>query len=202
MSRIATYRIVIIEPSVIVRAGIRELLEECPEFKVKYSFPDLVSFREEPGAAEADMVLLNPLLVDFHRQFAVRSVFPDYAEAAFVAVLYSYVDPETIESFDGFIDIYDDARQLEKKLKKILAGRQGAHTYTGENADLSEREKEILVSVAQGLTNKEIADRHHISVHTVISHRKNIARKTGIKTVSGLTMYAVVNNLISREDFI
>ncbi len=62
--------------------------------------------------------------------------------------------------------------------------------------DLSAREKEILVSVAKGLLNKEIADRHNISINTVITHRKNITRKTGIKTVPGLTVYAILNNLI------
>ena len=66
----------------------------------------------------------------------------------------------------------------------------------GERQELSDREKEILVSVAQGLLNKEIADKHHISINTVITHRKNITRKTGIKTVPGLTVYAILNNLI------
>ena len=65
-----------------------------------------------------------------------------------------------------------------------------------ERRELSDREKEILVSVAQGLLNKEIADKHHISINTVITHRKNITRKTGIKTVPGLTVYAILNNLI------
>lgn len=67
----------------------------------------------------------------------------------------------------------------------------------GDNQiELSDREKEILVSVASGLINKEIADKHNISVNTVITHRKNISRKTGIKTVAGLTVYAILNNLI------
>lgn len=66
----------------------------------------------------------------------------------------------------------------------------------GSREELSDREKEILVSVAQGLINKEIADKHNISINTVITHRKNIARKTGIKTVAGLTVYAILNNLI------
>ena len=61
---------------------------------------------------------------------------------------------------------------------------------------LSVREKEILVSVARGLLNKEIADKHNISINTVITHRKNITRKIGIKTVAGLTAYAILNNLI------
>ena len=65
-----------------------------------------------------------------------------------------------------------------------------------ERQELTGREKEILVSVAQGLLNKEIADKHNISINTVITHRKNITRKTGIKTVPGLTVYAILNNLI------
>ena len=68
------------------------------------------------------------------------------------------------------------------------------------NYELSERENEILAAVAKGLTNKEIADALNISVHTVISHRKNITRKTGIKTVSGLTVYALLNNLIDQSE--
>lgn len=65
-----------------------------------------------------------------------------------------------------------------------------------QSAELSDREKEILVSVAKGKINKEIADEHHISINTVITHRKNITRKTGIKTVAGLTVYAILNDLI------
>lgn len=66
----------------------------------------------------------------------------------------------------------------------------------GEGGELSAREKEILVAVAKGMLNKEIADLYNISIYTVISHRKNITRKTGIKTVAGLTVYALLNNLI------
>ncbi len=49
------------------------------------------------------------------------------------------------------------------------------------------------------MLNKEIADRYNISIYTVISHRKNITRKTGIKTVAGLTVYALLNNLIDMH---
>lgn len=69
----------------------------------------------------------------------------------------------------------------------------------GEGGELSAREKEILVAVARGMLNKEIADLYNISIYTVISHRKNITRKTGIKTVAGLTVYALLNNLIDMN---
>lgn len=67
---------------------------------------------------------------------------------------------------------------------------------TTEGEELSAREKEILVAVAKGMLNKEIADQYNISIYTVITHRKNITRKTGIKTVAGLTVYALLNNLL------
>ena len=70
----------------------------------------------------------------------------------------------------------------------------------GQNSDgneaLGEREKEVIVSLVQGMTNKEIADHLCISINTVITHRRNIARKLQIHSVAGLTIYAIVNNLV------
>lgn len=76
----------------------------------------------------------------------------------------------------------------------------GGSSRTTDSAGLSERERETLAAVARGMSNKQIADSLFISPHTVISHRKNIVRKTGIKTVSGLTLYALLNGLISQDD--
>lgn len=65
---------------------------------------------------------------------------------------------------------------------------------------LSEREIDVLKAVATGYANKEIADKLFISINTVITHRKNITDKLGVKTIAGLTVYAIMNNLISPED--
>ena len=70
-----------------------------------------------------------------------------------------------------------------------------------ERNSLSDREKEVLVLVAKGLLNKEIADKLNISINTVITHRKNITRKTGIKTTPGLTVYAILNDLVDINSF-
>ena len=71
-----------------------------------------------------------------------------------------------------------------------------------EDVELSKRETDVLIAIAKGMMNKEIADQMNLSVHTVISHRKNITRKTGIKSVSGLTVYALLNNLIDENELI
>ena len=73
-------------------------------------------------------------------------------------------------------------------------------TTSQENIELSNREIDVLVSVAKGMTNKEISDLLSISVHTVITHRKNIVKKTGIKSVAGLTVYALLNNLVEESE--
>ena len=66
-------------------------------------------------------------------------------------------------------------------------------------ATRSQRETEVLRLVASGCINKEIAHRLNISINTVLTHRKNITAKLGIKSVSGLTFYAMMNGLIAPQ---
>ena len=66
-----------------------------------------------------------------------------------------------------------------------------------QNSDaLSDREKDVIISLVQGMSNKEIADHLCISTNTVITHRRNIARKLQIHSPAGLTIYAIVNGLV------
>lgn len=68
---------------------------------------------------------------------------------------------------------------------------------TAQNPDaLSDREKDVIISLVQGMSNKEIADHLCISINTVITHRRNIARKLQIHSPAGLTIYAIVNGLV------
>lgn len=75
--------------------------------------------------------------------------------------------------------------------------RQLASNATGEA--LSDRERDVLIQVVKGLSNKEIADVLCISMHTVVSHRKHITRKLNIHSTAGLTIYAIVNKLIDLD---
>jgi DNA-binding CsgD family transcriptional regulator len=87
----------------------------------------------------------------------------------------------------------------EEELTEQIAALLDASVHQENSDGLTVRETEVLTLVAQGLLNKEIAEQLGISLHTVISHRKNIASKLGIKTVSGFTMYAAMNGLISMN---
>ena len=90
-------------------------------------------------------------------------------------------------------------RMLEKRLnqKDVTLNIKKMIGPTGEAEEqLSDREKEILVCLVQGMSNKEIANHLYISLNTVITHRRNIARKLQIHSVAGLTIYAIVNKLV------
>ena len=112
---------------------------------------------------------------------------------------------EIIQGMDGFdvVARLDTPESLPKQ-KVIAKMKQFAQDNDKqektEDVELSKREIDVLVAVAKGMMNKEIADQMNISIHTVISHRKNITRKTGIKSVSGLTVYALLNNLIDENE--
>lgn len=90
----------------------------------------------------------------------------------------------------------EDVNTLEVKAPE----RSGGSLSDIPDTLLSEREREIIAEVARGLTNKEIADKLFISVFTVTTHRKNISRKLGIKTIAGLTAYALMNGYIKESD--
>ena len=112
----------------------------------------------------------------------------------------------------GILNIEDAIRRhtvVEEKVLLPLAellekGREKIETLKEEEDKdenvLSEREKEIVKEIARGLTNKEIADKLFISVFTVTTHRKNITQKLGIKTIAGLTVYALMNGLLTPEE--
>ena len=107
-------------------------------------------------------------------------------------------DEELLRQFDGVINIYDSYQQIHRKMQSALE-QEPSNPYS-DSHDLSERERDVLILVARGKANKEIADELNISIHTVMSHRKNITHKTGIKSVAGLTVYALLNNLLDQND--
>lgn len=89
---------------------------------------------------------------------------------------------------------------LVNKNSSEKGGTNNPESEAEHASSLSEREKDIVAEVAKGLTNKEIADKLNLSIHTVTTHRKNISRKTGINSISGITVYAIINKLVDLND--
>lgn len=191
-------KVLLIVPSKIVARGIEAVLSELGEFRVEGILTDLSHASQmRLRNIDADVIILDPVVFDFVSRSSVRSHISEYSDAAVVGLQTIPLDEEQKKQYDALIGLNDDPVLIVRKLRESLESRQD-NTET-EEYDLSAREKEILVCVAKGMLNKEIADVCNLSIHTVITHRKNITRKTGIKTVAGLTVYALLNNLIDSS---
>lgn len=197
MTSLKRIKVVLITPSAIISEGLRRMFEEKKRIEF-YSFSDIELFTEKRSKIHPDMVLLDPIVIDYSKKNTIKTSL--IKDIPLLAIVYTLYDSQVLSQFDDVIHIYDAAPTILKKIEET-ANSENNPKHKNEQPELSEREKDILVSIAQGLTNKEIADKHHISIHTAISHRKNITRKTGIKSVSGLTVYALLNNLIKESDF-
>jgi DNA-binding NarL/FixJ family response regulator len=120
-------------------------------------------------------------------------------ETRICGLLHTGTDAAREALFDKALFDYDTADELRRKIESLLAVPEPDEVRSASE-DLTEREKEVLVELVKGYTNKEIGENLNLSVHTVISHRKNITRKLDIKSSSGLTIYAIMNRLISIDE--
>lgn len=194
------YRVVIIEPSIIISRGLKNILENHQNIILIENLKDSKSFFQKLLQLSPDIIILNPNIFGLNKRFKINSLFKEIGNFKLIGINYEFINEEIKSNFHGIIDIYDNPQKI---LNTILSSIEiERKSEKNEKSELSDREKEILISLAKGLQNKEIADKHNISIHTVISHRKNISKKTGIKSVSGLTIYALFNNLISKNEFI
>ena len=195
MTSSKTYRIVIVEPYSIIAQGLRLMIDDIKGFEVSAIIADS-HYMERITTFRPDIVVINPTVLDMKKRGEIDELAAKVPQAALAALVYQFVDPEILQCFKTTIDISDSREKIAVKLRQLL----DADEPSTESTELSEREKEILVAVAKGYTNKSIAEQYHLSIHTVITHRKNLTRKTGIKSVSGLTVYAILNNLIDIND--
>lgn len=191
-------RIIICEASEIITMGLYEIIQGISGCDVvaRVDTPDQLT--EKILSTDANMLIINTNLLGFTDRNLPQQLKKEYPQLTVIALMTTYVEPSTLKPYDGVIEINDT------KLKVINKMNQFAHDAEKQDktddVELSKREIDVLVAVAKGMMNKEIADQMNISIHTVISHRKNITRKTGIKSVSGLTVYALLNNLIDENE--
>lgn len=193
------HKVTIIEPSEIVSAGLKQLVEYGGNFHVTKIFKSIQDYSENLNG-NPDIILINPTALNIGDSNDLRNIITAKDNVAIVAICYLAYNEETFRNYDGCIGMFSTQEQIEKKLLSALKTSSDKEQDDNSN-ELSTRECEILTAVAKGKTNKEIADEFNISIHTVISHRKNISHKLGINSIAGLTIYAVMNKLLDVEDF-
>ncbi|MDD2279604.1 MAG: LuxR C-terminal-related transcriptional regulator [Bacteroidales bacterium] len=196
-------KFIVAEPVFLVRKGLVNVINELPnasvigELELTKSITKLVT-----GTSNyVDVLVISSDLLDETSQFSFKRLKTKHERVVIIVVTKDVKDiPIELKSFFSEIVLLSDSKStVHEKFKKILNSSNVAHVAHQVQV-LSEREAQILKDVALGLSNKEIADKNFISPHTVITHRKNITKKLGIKTVSGLTIYAILNKLIGIDE--
>ena len=193
-----TNRIIICEPSEIVANGLSETINGMAGFAVvqRIDTPDRLS--EKILSTDANILIVNPILLGYSERNLPSQLLKEHPHLTVIAMVTTYMEEQVLKQYNGIIELNDSKLKIINKLNQIV--QTDDKTEKNDDVELSKREIDVLVAVAKGMMNKEIADRMNISIHTVISHRKNITRKTGIKSVSGLTVYALLNNLIDETE--
>lgn len=183
------YRVAIVEPAAVVAEGIAAIVG-C-EGDVVGTVSTTAELESLLRSTEVDVIIASASL---HRDLEACVAIDDIPV---IGILTSLVEDDALRKFAATATIYTSAEELQRLVRRAVDA-PAEHNYA-ESHELSERECDVLILVAKGFTNKEIASELNISPHTVISHRKNIVHKTGIRSVAGLTVYAVLNNLIDSE---
>lgn len=198
MSRPKKQKILLIEPSEIIAEGFRAIVGKSPEFEITSTLPNPAFYNNI--SVKPDIIVINPTVINYDERFDIRSYFCSNNEnITIVALTSSNLEEGVMRQYDGCINIYDTAMRIIQKLQSAVEEAQ--QNPKNDHNELSSRERDILVAVAKGKTNKEIADEYNISIYTVISHRRNISRKLGINSIPGLTVYAIMNKLVDMSDF-
>ena len=191
-------RIIICEASEIITAGLYDFLQSMAGYDVVARIDNPEQLDEKILTCDANFVIINPILLGHADRDLPSQLVKEHPHLSIVALVTTYIEPYMLKPYDGVIEINDSKQKVINKMGQIV--KSSDKTEKNDDVELSKREIDVLVAVAKGMMNKEIADQMNLSIHTVISHRKNITRKTGIKSVSGLTVYALLNNLIDETE--
>jgi DNA-binding NarL/FixJ family response regulator len=190
--------ILIADPSPIIAEGLESILAKSglkPMISKAVSLDEIGLLHQKK---KVDIILISPVVIQNNlKQY--NNLRNRIGNSPWLGLVYAYYDQTVLSLFDAIITISDSPEMIISIINRIVSpSNQKESVLTPEI--ISEREIEVLKLLASGMANKEIADKLNISINTVITHRKNITQKTGIKTVSGLTIYAVVQKFISLEN--
>ena len=205
-------RIVLVDDHQIILDGLSMLLDQDPSFDVIASFSHPEKALAFLSVQEPDVLLTDYSLPDFNGLELIKKAKAIHP-AMKAALLSMHDEPAIVREaiklgVNGYLLKNIQQIELKEAIRKIYGGLiyvsaeittqliQQSNTYQNESA-LTERELEVLKLITKENSNRQIAEKMHISERTVETHRKNIFRKTSTTSLVGLVKYAFANNLIS-----
>lgn len=182
-------KVIIVHGSAIVRAGIADILRKTFKCSIE-SYSETQSLIGSVDSLSGSVLFVEDALAEDQQYQKIIGRISK--EKVFHIVDSVRNDAPTINGLNSIL-LNSTTDDIYEKVKQAFSQQE---VEKQETEGLSNREIEILKLVAHGHANKIIADKLCISTHTVMSHRKNLTEKLGIKSISGLTVYAIINNHI------
>ncbi len=189
-------RITIAESSEIIRRGLVAILKAIGTLQAEVNeVSDADQLKNSISWQRPDILVVNPSMLSVLPLQQIKKEAAD-TDMKCIALQSSLADSSVTRSFDEVFSIYDTGEQISDKLSRLM----GKTDVDKRHESLSQREKEVIVCVVKGMTNKQIADKLCLSAHTVVTHRRNISAKLDIHSTAGLTIYAIVNKLVELDE--
>lgn len=199
MHTMSISKAIIISDSEILTKGILACLLEIKEHRLQvsaYTSAELQKIMRELHGGE--ILICDCLSINMEK---IANIRQNIEKAAIIGIYTSALPANVTSQFDLLISIYSESLQLIKAVKNIIAASKTKQSDSSDSSDeLTPREKEVVIGVVKGLSNKDIASALNVSVHTITTHRRNIASKLQIHSASALTIYAIVRKLVSIDE--
>ncbi len=189
--------IMVAEHSEIIRKGMLDILHHSGLFNQVREVHCAANLPEMVSRYKPDILIVNPAMVDTNIRDELANGTDYHLKLA--AIVYHFYEEDKLAVFDEVISINNTRAKIVKKLHRLLQ-KETVQNKTDISQVLTAREKDVLKLLVGGLSNKEVSEKLFISSHTVMSHRKNISRKLSIKSLAGLTVYALLHKIVSLED--
>ena len=183
-------------PSIIIRNGIISVLKYLPELNIDIAeITDVAHLTAQLSLIKPDILIIDPSNLGV---FSLQQIKSDIENDSlkYIALQSTIIDDSVLKRYDGCVSIYDSIDTIKNKLLSIIK----IEDEIKDKKELSPREKEVVVCIVKGLSNKQIAEELFLSTHTVMTHRKNISTKLQIHSSAGLTIYAIVNKFVELND--
>ncbi len=181
--------------SYLIRKGMVSILNRIYGVRVLKECETVSSLIQSIKKQEADFLIISETL--FHS--STELFLSDAGLLEKTILLINDTSNKSDHEVHTTIFLSESKEEITGKINNML-GLRTVESPGHQPFILTQREKTIVKLVSMGLTNKQIADQLFLSPHTVTTHRKNITSKLGIKSVSGLTIYAIVNNFVTSEE--
>lgn len=180
-------------PSIIIRSGLVSVLKRFKTLNIDIAeVSDLSDLASQLCRYKPDILFVDPSYIGI---FSLNQIKNDCQCCTMksIALLNTLTDKSSLQDYDEVISIFDSSDTIKQKITAIGKKENDSEILKNE---LSTREKEIVICVVKGMTNKQMADYLSLSAHTIMAHRRNISNKLQIHSPAGLTIYAIVNKLV------